>query len=142
MPKPAASASPPNPPLPRTRKDAQGQKKCDLITGWMNSNISKGHDIQVPESKGSYTEWNDPKNAVTILQVGSAPGCNGSHILLVEGKSIQYKALKDIVKNFGCPPGSCVIPTRTDDAWEEVVLPHLIEGIRQMPVICNYFEFN
>ena len=103
MPKPAASASPPNPPLPTTRKDAQGQKKCDLITGWMNSNISKGrppktveskkalkergvgHDIQVPESKGSYTDWNDPENAVTVLQVGSAAGCNGSHILLVEG---------------------------------------------------------
>ena len=105
MSKPAASASPtPNPPLPpRTRKDAQGQKKGDLITGWMNSKISKGrptktvepkkalkergvgHDIQVPESKGSYTDWNDPENAVTILQVGSAAGCNGSHILLVEG---------------------------------------------------------
>ena len=98
-------------------------------------------DVQVPESKGSYTDWNDPENAVTILQVGSAAGCNGSHILLVEGKSIQYKALKDIVKTFGCPPGSCVIPTPTDDAWEEVVLPHLIEGIRQMPVIRNYLEF-
>jgi hypothetical protein len=40
MPKPAEPASLPIPPLPRTRKDAQGQKKRGLITEWMNSNIS------------------------------------------------------------------------------------------------------
>ena len=96
------------------------------------------------ESKTTSRIMSDSRLSITILRVGSAAGCDGPLIFLVEGKSVQYNALKDIVRNFGCPPGSCVIPTpsayMTDDAWEEV-LPHLIEGIRQMPVIRDYPEF-
>jgi hypothetical protein len=96
------------------------------------------------ETKTTSRIMSDSRLSITILRVGSAAGCDGPLIFLVEGKSVHYKALKDIVQTFGCPPGSCVIPTpsayMTDDAWEEV-LPHLIEGIRQMPVIRDYPEF-
>lgn len=79
MPNPVAPAS-----LPRTKKDAQGQKKRGLITGWMDSNISKGRppkaakpkeapkgtgggqDVLVPKSRGSYTNWNQPENAAHL----------------------------------------------------------------------------
>ena len=52
--------------------------------------------------------------------------------------------MNDIVEAFGCPPGSCVINTplayMTDEAWKELV-PALIKGIRQMPVIRDYPQF-
>ena len=86
----------------------------------------------------------DSKFSITILRVGSAAGCDGPIIFLVKGEKIECEALKDIVKNFGCPPGSCVIPTptayMTDKAWNELI-PKLIEGIRAMPGIRDYPEF-
>ena len=79
MPNPVAPAS-----LTRTKKDARSQKKRGLITGWMNSNISKGRppkaaepkeapkdagggqDVQVAKSRGSYTNWDHPQNAAHL----------------------------------------------------------------------------
>ena len=83
---------------------------------------------------------------ITILRVGNAAGLDGPIIIILKGKGkkIDSKVLNDIVKAFGCPPGSCVINTpsayMTDEAWKELVLA-LIEGIRQIPVIRDYPEF-
>lgn len=102
--------------------------------------------IRVVGARGRITSKRgaDSKVSITILRVGSAAGIDGPIIFLVEGKSIDIKPLKDLPKNFGCPIGSCVLPTptayMTDDAWKEVV-PHLIEGIRAMEGIKDYPEF-
>ena len=52
--------------------------------------------------------------------------------------------LSNIVKNYGCPPGSCVIPTptayMTDEVWLKI-LPKLLKGIRQMEGIRDYPKF-
>lgn len=86
----------------------------------------------------------DTRTSITILRVGSAAGCDGPIIFLVHGENIEYKSLKNLPKNYGCPPGSCVICTptayMTDKAWKKIV-PILVRGIREMPGIRDYPEF-
>lgn len=77
---------------------------------------------------------------ITILRVGNAAGSDGPIILLLKGKEkkIYPQVWNNIVKAFGCRPGSCVINTlsayMTKKAWKELT-PALINGIQKKPVI-------
>ena len=106
-------------------------------------------NIRIVGSKERKTQskiTDDSRFSITILRVGNAAGSDGPIIIILKGKDkkIYSKVLNDIVKAFGCPPGSCVINTpsayMTDEAWKELV-PALIKGIRQMPVIRDYPQF-
>ena len=86
----------------------------------------------------------DARFSITLLRVGSAAGVDGPLIILTKGESLEFRLLSNIVKNYGCPPGSCVIPTptayMTDEVWLKI-LPSLLKGSRQMEGIHDYPEF-
>jgi hypothetical protein len=79
--------------------------------------------------------------SITSIRVGMASGDQGPFIFLINGKKVERKPMRDLVKNYGCPPGSVVIPSpnafMTDAVWLSLV-PFLAEGIRQMPVIRDH----
>jgi len=77
----------------------------------------------------------------TSLNLGMASGAQGPFIFLTMGKTINCMPMKDLKKNFECPPGLLVVPLpsafMTDEVWLKVVLS-FVKGIRTMPVIKDH----
>ena len=99
--------------------------------------------IKIVGSLKSKTEkkMDDCRASITSVRLGNCAGDQGPFIFLTTGKTIDRQVMKDLEKNFGCPPGSLVVPSpsafMTDEVWLKLV-PTFAKGIRAMPVIKDH----